>query len=516
MASKREIFRRSILVSAFSLLGGLAGIVVEVSIAARLGLSKSSDTFYVAYTVPYVITNLLAATSQYSLVPFFGAFDARHTSGELWRGFSYVLNMAILGLGGVALLGVVAAPWVIHGIAPGFAPRESALATELTRWLFLIIVPAGISEVFRSFLYSQRRFAISSSTSFFANAVVIVSVIGLFHQLGTYSIVVGYFAGYCLSFMITGTQIALSFPARYSFELRGSGEAFRNLHGAGTAQLGGALAWQGTVVVERIIASFLPPGTLTALGYGLKIMNSLSDLLAGSVGTVAFPALSRAVTHKAPAEERRIFRDVLEISLMFVLTAAIFCVILNRNIIRLVFERGNFTAESTHLLATVFFYYSLALLPYAFTRVLTFSLFARIESGTYIRFAVFLYGLNVMFDLIYVAGLGWGAKGLPLGLLTACLITSVLAYQRNIAGLKNVFDRSLGLFVLKNILSGSLAVLAILALRLYIPYPMTSGENFLYLCELCGAGTLAFFAVLAASRAIPLAEIVAELKLSGD
>ncbi|HLY62950.1 MAG TPA: lipid II flippase MurJ [Terriglobia bacterium] len=516
MASKREIFRRSILVSCFSLLGGLTGVVIEMSIAARLGLSKGSDTFYVAYTVPYVITNLLAATSQFSLVPFFGALEARQSPEDLWKGFSYVLNMFILGLGGIALVGIVAAPWVIRGIAPGFTPQQTMLAAQLTRWLFPIILPAGVAEVFRSFLYSQRRFALSSAAGFFCNMVVIASVIGTFHRMNYYSVVMGYLVGYCVSFTITGTQIMISFPARYTFELRGSGPAFRNLHGAGRAQLGGALAWQGTVIVERIIASFLPAGTLTALGYGLKIMSALSDLLAGNVATVSFPALSRAVAHKAQAMERKIFRDTLEISFVFVLAAVILCLLLNRSIIRLVFERGNFTTESTQLLATVFFYYSLALLPFAFTRVLTFCLFARLESKTYLRFAAFLYGLTIIFDLIYVGGMGWGARGIPMGLLTACLITSGLAYRRNIADLRIIFDRSMGWFAAKNLLGGSIAALAIVGLRLYIPYPLTAGANFLYLCEICGAGTLVFFAVLAATRAVPLAEIVAEFRSTED
>src|SRR6266567_8878417 len=114
MASKREIFRSSMLVSFLSLLGGLAGILVETSIASRLGLSQGSDTFYVAYTVPYVISNLLAATSQYSLVPFFGTLAARHAPEDLWRGFSYAVNMIFLGTGSFALLSIVAAPWVIR------------------------------------------------------------------------------------------------------------------------------------------------------------------------------------------------------------------------------------------------------------------------------------------------------------------------------------------------------------------------------------------------------------------
>lgn len=516
MISRREIFRSSTVVGFFSLLGGLAGILVETSIAARLGLSKGSDTFYIAYTLPYLITTLLSATGQFSLVPFFGSLDARHAPEELWRGFSYAINMIFLGLSAIALIGVAGAAWVIRGIAPGFTPEQTALATQLTRWLFLIIVPAGVAEVFRSFLFSQRRFTLSAAASLFCNTVVIVCVVGTFSRLGYYSMVLGYIAGYSIQLSILAAQTFILFPVRYSFVLRGSGEAFRNLHGAGSAQMGAAVSWQVVVLVERIIASFLPAGTLTALNYGMKIMSALSELLAGSVGTVTLPALSRAVARKAHVEERKIFQDALEISLVFVFPAVIFCLLLNRNIIRLVFERGNFTPESTALLSMVLFYYSMALLPYAFTRVLTFYFFARHEANTFLRFAIFLFGLTLAFDLLYVGGLGLGAKGIPLALFTASIVTHVLAYQRNLVELKSVFDRSLGWFALKNLMAAVFVALAILGLRPTIPYPQTGLANFLNVCILCGAGSLVFFATLAATRAVPVAQMIAELKRTED
>ena len=345
MGSRREIFRSSIVVGFFSLLGGLAGILVETSIAARLGLSRSSDTFYVAFTVPYVITNLLSATGQFSLVPFFGTLDARHSAEDLWRGFSYAVNVIVFGLGTIALLGVAAAPWVIRGIAPGLSPEQTLVASQLDRWLFLVIVPAGVAEVLRSFLLSQHRFALASAAGFIRNAVVIAVVIGAFSRLGYYSIVVGYIAGYLLLFIILGAQILILFPVRYSFALRGSGEVFRNLRGAGAAQLGGAISWQIVVIVERIIASFLPAGTLTALNYGLKMLSTLAEMLAGSVGTVSLPALSRAVARRAQLEERKIFQDAIEISMAIVVPVTVFCLLLGRNMIRLIFERGSFTPE---------------------------------------------------------------------------------------------------------------------------------------------------------------------------
>jgi len=511
MASKRQMLRSSMVVGFFSLLGGLTGILVDTSIAAKLGLSRSSDTLYVAFTVPYIITNLIGATGQFSLVPFFSALEARHSVEELWRGFSYAVSVIFLGLAGIALLGAAAAPWLMRGIAPGISTSQAEFATHLGRWLFLIIIPAGVSEVFRSFLLSRHRFALSSAASFFRNVTVIASIVVLFPRYAEYSIVLGYLAGYLLQFAVLGGQIVMSFPARYSLTLAGGGEAFRNLRGAGTTQVGTAVGWQGVVVAERIIASFLPPGTITALNWGYKIMSTLAELLAGSVGTVALPALSRAVAQRAKDEVRKLFQDVVEISLALVSPAVVFCLLLDRNIIRLVFERGRFTADSTDLMTLVFFCYSLSLLLFSFVRVLTFYLFARNESGIFFRLALVLYGLNVAFDLLYVGALHLGARGIPLGLLTSLLLTAGLVYRRNLADLKDLFDRTLGVFTLKNLLGAAVAALAVWGLDLWLGMPATGTGNFLFLCGVCGAGSIVFFATLAATRAVPLAHLRAVL-----
>jgi len=95
MSGKRHLVQTSIVVGFFSLLGSLTGVLVDTSIAAKLGLSKSSDTFYVAFTIPYIIVNLLSATGQFSLVPFFSALEARHSEDDQWRGFSYVINFTL-------------------------------------------------------------------------------------------------------------------------------------------------------------------------------------------------------------------------------------------------------------------------------------------------------------------------------------------------------------------------------------------------------------------------------------
>ncbi len=496
MTSKRQMFRSSMVVGTFSFLGSLTGILVEISIAANLGLTKASDTFYVAFTVPYIITNLISATGQFSLVPFFSSLDAQHPEEEIWRGFSYVTNVVFVGLSALALLGALSAPWLVRGIAPGFTPEQEQVAAQLARWLFIIIIPAGVAEIIRSFLFSQHRFAVPSSANFFRNATVVLSVLFGFRRYHYYSIIFGYMAGYLLQFAVLGAQLVVSFPVRYSLSFRGSGEAFRNLHGAGLAQMATAVSWQGVVVVERIIASFLPPGTLTALAYGLKIMSTISEILAGSAGTAALPRISRAVARKAVDEVRGALRDTLEISLSLVAPPMVFCLMLSHNIIRLFFERGRFTHEAASLMALVFFYYSLALVPFAAVRLMNFYLFACNEASSFFRLAIFQYLLNISFDLFYVGVLHTGAKGIPLGMLTAVVAACGYAWQRNMGNVREAIDRLLGWFTLKVAAGCALAAVAVWALRAWMAAPVSGLGNFVYLCVTCGAGSVVYLLVL--------------------
>jgi putative peptidoglycan lipid II flippase len=506
MSLKRQLLWGSAVVGFFSLLSAVSGILVETSIAAKLGLSRNSDSFYVAFTIPYIITNLLSATSQFSLVPFFSTLDSGDSLKGLGRGVSYVINLMFLGLGLFAVVGAIGARWIMRGIAPGFTGAQIELATQLARWLFLIIVPAGIAEAFRSFLLSRHSFVLSSAAGFIRNVVVILVILWRFDRYGPFSIVLGYMAGYLLQMLALGVQIVISFPVRYSLTLTGSGEAFRKLHGAGTAQVGGALAWQVVVLAERMIASFLPAGTLTAVGYGSKILYTMVELLGGSVGTAALPQLSRAVMKQAHEEERKTFKDISQLGLFLTTPAVVFCLMLAHNVMRLVFERGNFTPAATGLMSTVFFYYCLSLLPLSFIRLLTFYLFARGEGGAFLRLSILLYSLNLGFDLFYVGVLRLGAKGIPLGLLVASLLVSALSFQRNLGDLRQSLDRSDIRFASKNLLGAVLTAMAIWVLRLWVTPPYSGFQNFIYLCELCGAGSAVYLVSLAALRVLPLAQ----------
>jgi peptidoglycan biosynthesis protein MviN/MurJ (putative lipid II flippase) len=158
-------------------------------------------------------------------------------------------------------------------------------------------------------------------------------------------------------------------------------------------------------------------------------------------------------------------------------------------------------------MTTIFFYYSLSLLPFAFVRLLSFCLFARREPNVYFRLTVLHYSLVLVFDLFYVGVLRFGAKGIPLGFLTGSLLVCGLAIRRNLGDLHVTLNRVLGRFAVKNLLAAFSATITVGVLRFGLPRPDTSAQDFTFLCITCGLGSVAYLATLAALHALPMAQL---------
>jgi peptidoglycan biosynthesis protein MviN/MurJ (putative lipid II flippase) len=186
---------------------------------------------------------------------------------------------------------------------------------------------------------------------------------------------------------------------------------------------------------------------------------------------------------------------------------AVFCLMLDHSIIRLVFQRGQFTRVATDLMAMIFFYYSLSLLAFAFLRLLNFCLFARREPGVYFRLSLFHYSMVLVFDLLYVGVLEMGPKGIPLGFLTGSLMACGFAIRASLGDLAKTLDRVLGRFAAKDVAAALLAALSVWALRAWMTPPATASQDFVYLCVICGVGSAVYFAALAALHALPVTQL---------
>lgn len=164
--------------AASRILGGGRVLVV----AAVLGTTFLGDTFEAANTFPTVVFELLAAGALSAvLVPTFVDLFTRGDDDEAERQAGGVLGLALLLLGALAVIGMIAAPWLASALtgASDAPPEQQELATALLRWFLpqLLLYPVGFCAI--ALLNARRVFALPAAAPI-GNTVVLVASLVVF------------------------------------------------------------------------------------------------------------------------------------------------------------------------------------------------------------------------------------------------------------------------------------------------------------------------------------------------
>lgn len=351
---RRRLVRSASWVGLLTLASRVLGMVRDMVIAA-LFAKTTTDAFFVAFTIPNVLRRLLAEGSlTVAFIPVFteyrenrGERAARELVNATWSCLSALLLV-------VSVIGVVAAPWLVHLFAAGFAdePARFDLAVRLTRVMFPYIFFVSLMALSMGVLNSLDHFTTPAVAPVLLNVMMIGTTVALWHPLQR----AGYnpIYGLALGVMVGGlTQLLLQLPGlarrgyfpRLRFDLRHPG-LIRVLKTMAPAVFGLAL-YQVNVIGARLLASFLDPGAVTYMYYSQRLMELPMGVFAVAVATAAMPALSLYAASGDLPRLKGVFVDSARLNFFIVLPATAGLLVLGEPIIAVIFERGRFTPAMT-------------------------------------------------------------------------------------------------------------------------------------------------------------------------
>ena len=113
-----------------------------------------------------------------------------------------MLTFLLLMLGGLALIGIVFAPWLATWLAPGFSPEKQASVASLTRIMLLSPLLLGVSAVFGGILVSFKQFLAYSLSPIFYNVGIILGIVWLYPLLGPSGLAWGVLLGSLLHLLV--------------------------------------------------------------------------------------------------------------------------------------------------------------------------------------------------------------------------------------------------------------------------------------------------------------------------
>jgi len=346
-------------------LSRIAGLVREIVAASYFGVKGPMSAFTIAFQFPNLIRSLFADQAiAAALVPVFTQELERGNRRDAFRLASTLIFLALIAIGALTALLILAAPLIMPLLAPGFDGRLEDLTIALSQILFPILVLLGVSGMVVGVLNSYDRFAVFAIAPLFWNLAIIAVLVLLAPAFAEDDRIYAYAIG-----VLVGTVVQL---AMVSYDLRNT--PFR---------LQRVFDWRSDLI-KRVLLLMLP----VTIGLGLinfnLVINSLFGTLVSdrapaaidkafriymlpqgmfsiALTTVIFPTLSRYAARGAIDDLRATMANGMRQIVLLLMPAAAAILVLSEPMIRLVYERGEFDASQTELVATALFWFAFSL-----------------------------------------------------------------------------------------------------------------------------------------------------------
>ncbi len=452
--TRRTIVRAAAIIMVGNVTSRVLGLVREQVIAALFGASGLTDAFVAASTVPTTVYDfLIGGAIAAALIPVFSDYadDPAHAD-DLSRMVSTLLTLAAIVLG-VAIVTLIAfAPQLIEVLGIGFRPEVRDEAITLVRIMLPATFFMAMSGILTALLYARQQFVLPAFVTATYNVSIIVVALLLTRVFGIQSLVIGVIVGALM-------QVALQWPALRGLRVRPSLDLThpglrRALRLYAPVALGFVITLGG-ILLDRNLASRTGEGNLAAMRFATTLIQFPLGLIAVALSSAILPTLSRQAgadgrrrtaddgrqtaatpTRTLGAGEARgalserpqghaLPRSAVEggsvaykstlalgikLAMIAMIPAMVGLIVLREPLVRLLFERGQFSGFDTQRTALAFLAYAPQLPFVALDQLLISAFYARKNTVTPVAINVVTVGLYALTALSLIGP--WGMPGL--------------------------------------------------------------------------------------------------------
>ncbi len=510
----RRLARSTAIFSLATFVSRVLGLVREMVSAYYFGVSGVINAFTVAIQIPNLVRALVAdAAITGAFVPVFSELLERGEKQRAWRVASTLFWLTLLGLGGVTALFILLAPLLMRPFGdPG---GDFDLAVGLSRVLFPIVVLLGLSGIVVGILNTYHHFALPALAPVAWNLVIILGLVLGVPRIEEENAQLYLYAGV----VVLGTLVLLLLPIPWLRKLDGRLTLVLDWRDPAVRRVFTLMVpvtltiglINVNFVVDTLFASRLldPELAPTAIDKAFRLYMLPQGMFAVAVTVVLFPTLSRlAARRDTPGFRRALDAGIRQIAFLL-LPASLVSIVLAEPIVQLVYQRGEFTAEDTTIVAQCLQAFAIGLAFNGWMLILNRGFYAVQTNWVPTGVALGAVGLNATLDsILYRVGI-WGIP-LATALVNVVGTAALLVMMRRRVGLEH-FASTVGA-VVRVLVAAVLAAAA--ALLVWYGLDAWFGHSVPAQVVSVGGGLAAAMLVyLAAARVLRVRELEALLLL---
>ncbi len=445
-------------VSLAVLMSRVTGLLRESVMARLFGAGLTYDAFMLGFRIPNLTRDLFAEGALSSaFVPVFTEYLNRRGKEEAARLANLVATAIIIVVGSVCALGMLAAPWIVHLMAPGFSavPGKFELAVRMTRIMFPFLLIVALAAQAMGVLNASNKFGVPAMASTFFNIGSVVFGIMLGVWLGP-TLHLSRIEGMAVGVVLGGfLQLVWQFPS-----LRGLGYHFRSAFdwaNPGLRQILGLMvpailgnaAVQINVMINTNFASSVHDpvrgfdGPVSWLSYAFRFMQLPIGLFGVALGSATLPSISRNAASGDMEQFRRTLSKSLAMVFLLTVPSSVGLAVLGKSIIGAIYQGGRFQLYDTQQTALALSCYAIGLAGYAAVKVIAPAFYALGDARTPMLVSIASVAVNFGAAEFMIRVAGFGHAGLALSTSIVALFAFIALFEIMRRRVGGVYGREL-------------------------------------------------------------------------
>ena len=432
--------RFAFLVAGGIFLSRIFGLVRDRVFAHYFGNSDAADAFRAAFRIPNFLSNLFGeGVLSASFIPVYASLLAKKEDEEARRTAGAVAALLGLTISLLVLLGVLATPYLIDVIAPGFSGEKRELTVQIVRILFpgagLLVFSAWCLGI----LNSHHRFFLPYVAPVIWNTAMIATLwgFGRNHMQSQLAVILAWG-----SVVGSALQVGVQLPAVLRL-LQGLHLSFADPRGNVAIVVRnffpvffGRGVLQISAYIDALLASLLPTGAVAALSYAQTLYILPVSLFGMSISAAELPVMSGTIGEESVVRETlraRLNSGLRRIAFFVVPSVAAFLV-LGDVIVGAIYQSGRFRHADTMYVWGILAGANVGLVASTFGRLYSSTYYALRDTRTPLRYAVVRVALTTVLGYLFAVPLPpalgiearWGVAGLTISAGIASWLEFVL------------------------------------------------------------------------------------------
>ena len=446
------LFKIISIVGSLTFLSRILGYFRDLLIARVIGAGLISDCFFVAFKLPNLFRRILGeGAMNAAFIPVVSGVRTKSGKKSADAFFSNIFSFLLVALLAFVLILEIFMPLIITLIAPGFSdnPEKFNHSINLTRLTFPFVLFICLTSLMGAYLNTLGKFASMAVTPIILNLSLIFTLLiffkseNLFLISSTLSFVVsiaGIIQVIWMYYNIRRNKSKLSINFSFLKTFKSDKEITKFFKLLLPAILGNG-AYQINLLIDMILASTLPDGSISFLYYADRVNQLPLGVLGIAIGTALLPVLSSQVKKNQKKEAEKSISKAIKFGILFSIPAFFGLLIFSENIISFLFFRGAFEYKDVQATSSALIALCCGLPAFIMIKILVIPFFANEDTKTPIKISLFCMSINLILNLILIRE--FLHVGLAISTSVSAWINFILLFYILNKNLKYSFDVSI-------------------------------------------------------------------------